>query len=285
MTAIIKTLLSLVLCLCAVSSSSIGGVQLEEHYVKKAAMTISYPDFAYVTGRTVESDFEPLEVFGMSADDLELQYKKGSIYSNAIWFPEDTRMTEILVTVTEDEDSRTIFQLGKLDPLYVQALADSYASFAQQGQEVSAIYSSASVVRHDSTAFIKAHGAMASDSAGENHLHYMTIVNGRRIGITLVEHLAADGPYSGSLRVSAENEQLMDSIIADLRFDTIENAFVAKNRGFLVTSGIIIALCTALLVSYYISDYRAGKHPQPADAPQPPAEENASEGAEAASAE
>ncbi len=256
MPGFIKGLISVLLCICTVSGSSLPDVaqQMEQYQVEKAGMTISLPSQAYVTDRTVERDYAPLERFGMSADQLELQYKKGNIYCNAIWFPENTEMTEIVVTVSEDEDSRTIFQLNDFDQLHLQAMADSYASFIQQGQEVSAIYSSASVVRNDQAAFIKAHGARASDEAAENHLHFMTIVNGRRIGITLIEHCFSGQPYTGNLRVSPENEMLMDQIISELTFDAIENEFVAKNRGYLAMSGVIIAVCTALLAAYYISD-------------------------------
>lgn len=255
-----RGLMALLLLIGTVSSSSVPAVgqELVPCYIEKAGMTISMPSEAFVTDRTVERDFAPLERFGMSADQLELQYKKGNIYCNAIWFPGDTEMTEIIVTISEDEDSRTIFHLGDFDELYLQTLADSYASFVQQGQSVSAIYTSASVVRNGQAAFIKAHGAMASDDAAENHLQYMTIVNGRRIGITLIEHCHA-GPYTGNLRVSPENEQLMDSIIAGLSFDSVENEFVAKNKGYLTVSGIIIALCSALLVVYYLNGRAAAR--------------------------
>jgi len=256
MPVFIKGLISVLLCICTVSGSSLPDVapQMERYHVEKAGMTISLPSQAHVTDRTVERDYAPLERFGMSADQLELQYKKGSIYCNAIWFPEDTEMTEILVTVSEDDDSRTIFQLDDFDQLHLQAMADSYASFIQQGQEVSAIYSSASVVRNNQAAFIKAHGARASDDAAENHLHFMTIVNGKRIGITLIEHCFSDQPYTGNLRVSEENEMLMDQIVSELTFDAIENEFVAKNKGYLAMSGVIIAVCTVLLAAYYISE-------------------------------
>jgi|GEM_PF-2057893 len=259
----IRIILAVLLCIGTVSGTQIPDAEIPELaqcHIDRLGMTIALPQDAYVTDRTVERDFAPLEMFGLTADELELQYKKGNIYCNALWFPEDTDMTEILVTMTEDDDSRAIFRLSDYDMTYLQALADSYASFAQQGQSVSAMYSNASVVLTEQAAFIRAHGAMASRDVAENHLHYMTVVNGRRIEITLIEHYYDKADPSELMRVSAQNERLMERIISELRFDTVENEFIAKNRGFLTASGVIIAVCVLLLAAYYISNYRARRN-------------------------
>lgn len=227
---------------------------MSEFYIEKLGLTLRLPDEAYVTDRTVDSSYPPLEHFGLTADQLEVQYKKGNIHCNAIWFPDDTDMTEIIVAMTEDDDSRAIFQLRDYDRLYQQALADSYSQFSQQGMEVSAQYTDATLVDTEQAVFVRAHGSKRSQNAEERHLHYMTVVNGQRIEITLVEHCAPDD--NGVRTVSAENEAMMDEIIRTMRFDELKNEFVAKNTRFMTGTYIVLALSGMLIVSYIISKIR-----------------------------
>lgn len=253
-------LLLMLLCLVMVSSSqppAVTAAELEDHYVDRLGMTISLPAEVYITGRTVRADYEPLEILGVTASQLEVEFKKGNIYCAAVWFPESTDMTEIVVTMTEDDDSGAIFQLKDYDRTYTQALADSYASFVQNGLEVSARYTEASVVDTEQAVFIRALGVMESQEASENHLHYMTVVNGMRIEITLVEHYSAAGKTAQSQRVTPENELIMDSVIDSIRFDKLENEFVAKNRGYVICACVIALMCVGLAVSYIMSKIKA----------------------------
>ncbi len=241
-----------------VSSSQPPVVNLPEmigFYIEKAGLTLLLPEEAYVTDRTVDSDYPPLERFGMTADQLEVRYKKGNIHCNAIWFPDDTDMTEIIVALTEDNDSRAIFNLRDYDRLYQQALADSYSQFSQQGLEVTAQYTDASLVDTEQAVFVRAPGTMRSPDAVERHLHYMTVVNGQRIEITLVEHGVPE--EGGADRVSAENEAMMDEIIRTLRFDGLKNEFVAKNTRFMTGTYIVLTLSGVLIAAYIISKVRA----------------------------
>ena len=227
---------------------------MSEYYIEKLGLTLSLPDDAFVTDRTVDSDYPPLEHFGITADQLEVRYKKGSIHCNAIWFTGDTDMTEIIVSMTEDDDSRAIFQLRDYDRLYQQALADSYSQFSQQGLEVTAQYSDAVLMDTEQAVYVRARGIRLSQDALERHLHYMTVVNGQRIEITLVEHCSADADSVST--VSAENEVMMDEIIRTMRFDELKNEFVAKNTRFMTGTYIVLTLSGLLILSYIFSKIR-----------------------------
>ena len=255
---VLRILLTL-LCVMTVSPAEppVTAVPLEEHHIERLGITLGLPAEAYVTGRNVSDDYEPLERLGLTASLLEVELKKSDIYCAAVWFPEDTDMTEIIVTMTKDSDSEAIFRLQDYDRAYLQTLADSYAAFAQTGLEVSARYTEASVVQTDSAAFIRAHGVMESKDASENHLHYMTVANGMRLEITLVEHYSSDGVSPREQRVSAQNELLMDSVVSSLRFDRQENEFVAKNRGYVILAVVTGVLCAGLGISYIISKLQA----------------------------
>ena len=256
MTAVVR-IIALLLTVLTVSGSQLSAEfsgSMREFYIEKLGLTMRFPAEAYVTDRTVDSDYPPLEHFGLTADQLEVQYKKGSIHCNAIWFPDGTDMTEIIVAMTEDDDSRAIFQLRDYDRLYQQALADSYSQFSQQGMDVSAQYTDASLVDVEQAVFVRAHGTRLSQDAEERHLHYMTVVNGQRIEITLVEH--CDLEEDGVRTVSAENEAMMDEIIRTMRFDELKNEFVAKNTRFMTGAYVVMILSALLIVSYLISRIR-----------------------------
>jgi len=260
MMAVVFRLLAVLLCVLTVSGSQppvVREMELRDVRVEKTGMTIQLPADAYVTGRSVSPDYEPLKQLGMTASQLEVEFRKGDIYCAAVWFPESTDMTEILVTVKEDDDSRAIFHLADYDQLYLTALADSYAAFSQQGLSVSARYTSAEVKRCGQAVYIKAHGVMDAQEASENHLHYMTVINGMRVEITLVEHYSQQGIPAQTQRVTADNEQMMDTIIESLRYDKLENEFMAKNKDFVVYAVLIVAASIGLIVAYIVSKVRA----------------------------
>lgn len=259
---IIRRIIALLLCLMTVSGSQLpikNDRPLSDHYIEKLGMTIALPTGAYVTGRTVSADYEPLELFGMTASQLEVELKKGNIYCTALWFPEENDMTEIVVTMTEDDDSRAIFQLRDYDDFYLGSLADSYANYSEHGLNVNAMYTDAEVVRNDQAALIKAHGVMFSEDAAENHLHYMTVVNGQRVEITLVEHFTVEEGVERPVTVSAANERMMDEIISRLAFDSLDNEFVAKNGSFVFGAVVVCVLSAAMIIAYFVSKYRAAR--------------------------
>jgi len=261
MISLAKRLLALLICFVTVSGSHPtvqNEYDLTDYYIEKLGLTIRLPSDAYITGRTVSPDYEPLEMFGMTASELEVQLKKGNIYCTALWFPEENDMTEIIVTMTQDDDSRAIFQLMDYDEFYLDSLAGSYAGYSEHGLNVNAAYNDASVVRTEQAAFIKANGVIVSGEAAEFHLHFMTVVNGQRIEITLVEHFFSDSAER-PLSVRAENECLMNEIINSLAFDRIENETVAKNSSFVAGLIVISILSACLMAAYFISKYRAAK--------------------------
>lgn len=261
--------LAVLMCMLTVSGTQLppqSEYELNGHYIEKLRMTIPLPADAYVTGRTVSPGYEPLELFGISAPELEVELKKGNIYCTALWFPEENDMTEIIVTMTEDSKSEAIFQLRDYDDYYLNSLAQSYASYSEQGLSVNAMYSDAVVFRTDQAVYIKAHGVMLSDEAAENHLHYMSVVNGQRVEITLVEHYSVSEDGERPLAVSAANELMMDDIIRQISYDSIDNEFVSKNRAFLSGVAVVGVLSAGLVAAYYISKYRLKKALEARDA-------------------
>ncbi len=262
MVAMITRIIALLLCVMTVSGSQTATGQEHElvgQYIERLGMTIYLPAESYFTDRTVEDSYKPLELLGMSASQLEVELKKGNVYGTALWFPEENDMTEILVTMTEDDDSRAIFQLRDYDDFYLGSLAESYADYSEHGVNVSAMYSDASVVKTGQAAFIKAHGVILSPQAAENHLHYMTVVNGQRIEITLVEHYTNDENTQRPLYVSEGNERMMEEIIETLVFDDIDNEFVAKNKNFVAGAVVISVLSLAMIVAYIVSRIRVSR--------------------------
>lgn len=267
MIAVIRYLAAVLLLAMTVSGSQSPAAEfpgLSGYRIDRLGITLLLPESAYITDRSVSSDYEPLDQFGMTAQELEVQYKKGNIYCNAIWYPESTDMTEIIVAMTEDDDSRAIFRLSDYDQLYLNALADSYAAFTQQGQSVTAMYTEATLTQTGQATFVRARGVRRSEDAAENHLHYMTVENGQRIEITLIEHYS--DPERGTSFVLRENELMMDEIIDSLRFDELKNEFAAKNGTFMTGLYIVLSLSALLIISYIVSKIRVSRAERAAEA-------------------
>ena len=75
-------LAALLLCFMTVSGSQLSNLterELTDVYIDSLALTIPLPEDAYVTDRTVSADYPPLEYFGMTAAQLEVELKKGNI--------------------------------------------------------------------------------------------------------------------------------------------------------------------------------------------------------------
>lgn len=237
---------------------------LTEYYVELVGMTIGAPSEAFVTDSRVSSSFEPLERYGMTAAELELRYKKAGICFNALWFPEDTDMTEIVVTVHEDKESRELFDLSAVDEYALKRLCKSYEGYMTGHTGVNALYTEATCCKNEQLVFIRASGAMISDAVRENHLQYMTVVNGRRYEFTLIEHLS--GADEERLCVSEENARLMDAVMQTVRFDRVEGEFLAKNRRFVVVVAACAVACAAMLCYVTVKRARVKKRMKGAQA-------------------
>lgn len=240
--------IALFLCAAIVSGSQApASAELTGHYLDKLEMTVSLPSDAYVTGTNVSKDFKPLEIFGMTASELEIKYKNANILCNAVWFGDESDMTEIIISMKSDESSKSLYNLNKADEYSIDRIERIYYGY----QSDYGGFSDVSRFESEQALYIKVKGTINAETIMENHLQYMTVVNGKRYEISLIEHygLFDENEQPMPAGVSEKNERMMDDIIHSLRFDRIKREFLEKNKSLVIVISIGIALCLFFLVS------------------------------------
>lgn len=244
-----------------------GTIEDEFEYIScrvdALGMNIFLPSQAYITGRNVYPGFELLEVYGMSEAELEANFKSRNIYYNAMWYDSDADVTEVVISMTEDDTSRAIFNLSGASEEVLHQIEEKYMSYSDSSSAVAgARYSDVSRVSHEQALFFRAAGMVSNRSGRSNHLQYMTIVNGMRIEITLIEHFGISAELTGEepTEVSPSHEAAMNTIIRSVEFDRIKSNFWQKNRG-LVFYGLITAVGVGAILIVLLSPEK--KKPQP----------------------
>lgn len=234
--------------------------------VEALDLSIDLPAQAYITGRNVSRDFELLDVYGMSAAELEASYKMRNIYANAVWYDSDADATEIIIKMTRDETSEEIFDLSSAHEEQLERIRSLYLDYENGSSAVTgAYYSDVTMIEHEQALFFCAEGVVDNRSGRSNHLQYMTIINGCRIEITLIEHFGVDSELTGDepQEVSRTHKEIMERVIRSVRWDKVRSKFWHQNRGTVFYASIaligLIAIITVLLLP---ENRRKNKRPE-----------------------
>jgi len=220
------------------------------HTIDALKMSLELPADAYVTDRSVPGDFELLELYGMSAAQLEANYKSRNIYYNAVWYDNYADVTEIVVKMTEDKISGEIYNLSKASEEQLEEIERLYLNYEENvNAVVGAKYFDVLRVEHEQVLFFRAAGVVNNRSGRSNHLQYMTIVNGCRIEITLIEHFGIVEELSGEEpeNISQQHVEMMEHIISTVRWEKIKNNFLQENRGIIFYSIIAVVGAAAII--------------------------------------
>ena len=227
------------------------------HEINTMEITVDLPADAYVSGRNVSSDFELLEVYGMSAAQLEANYKNRNIYCNAVWYDDDADVTEIVIKMTTDDISSEIFDLSKASEEQLAEIGALYLDYEQNiDAVVGAKYFDVSLVEHEQALFFRAEGVVSNRSGRSNHLQYMTIINGCRVEITLIEHFGIENELTGEEpeEISQTHAQVMERVIQSVHWERVKSNFWHENRGVVFYGAIIIAGIAAIVVVFLLPD-------------------------------
>ncbi|MBE6754727.1 MAG: hypothetical protein E7559_10345 [Ruminococcaceae bacterium] len=257
----IKALIAAVLMLLTVSGSALSDVPLTEYRVRELEMTINLPAEAYATGRKVDPAFPLLETYGMTAEQLEKNYKDRDIYYNAVWYDNDAEVTEIVVTMTENHDTRSMYDLNIAEQHQIDWIEELYLNYDSESQS-GARYYDVSNVNCGGANFFRAKGTVDAEKR-RNVLEYMTIVNGRKIEVTMIEYLSESDGEEQRMTVSPEHELLMDTVMQSVEFDEIKSVFMARYGGLVRASVFTGILAIAMLVTFAVNKFLTQKAKQP----------------------
>ena len=220
-------------------------------------ISLRVPVYSFCTGRDVAPGFPLLEQYGMTAGELEAAYKRNDVYFNAVWRSSEKMITELVVYIEHDGASRSVYNMTGLDPDELTLRLDEYENYSSLPNAVAGVrYFDSSVYKTEQAVFIRAFCEVRNISGSENRLEYTTIVNGKRVIFTLIEH--PDEGTQPAERISDENIKVMDGIMKSVRWDKINSAFFAKH-GRLVVMAVLTLIAAIAIIAVLAIDARRKK--------------------------
>ncbi|MBE6764401.1 MAG: hypothetical protein E7546_00785 [Ruminococcaceae bacterium] len=217
--------------------------------IEELFLSVEIPGDAYCTGRDVSSDFELLEVYGMTEGELEAAYRRNDIYFNAVWKSGDGMTTELVVYMEEDDGTWAVYDMNLLTDEELRLRVDEFENYGASDEAVQGVkYHNCEVYKHNQAVFIKAFCRVDTLETVENRLEYTTIINGQRFIFVLIEHPDGEAPIGQEL--SEENLRLMETIMESVSWSKVKNALWERYKSFVPVTviGIIIGALVVFAV-------------------------------------
>ena len=210
-------------------------------------MNIALPNDVYAILRSGEQNEKALELFKMTAEEAVASLKKSNMYLKAS--PEDFAY-DITVTMTQDEDSKTINNFTELSD---KDLIEITNSLTKQKE-----YASCTQKKYGDVLYLSLNYHSTEDGDDIAGIQNYTVVNGQKITITL-QTRAKD--------LSDQQKEILEAVMKSVSFTDIKPPVKAdtnddeiKNMMILIytTAGVCIVLFI-VLISVLISRSRKKK--------------------------
>ena len=210
-------------------------------------MNIALPNDVYAILRSGEQNEKALELFKMTAEEAVASLKKSNMYLKAS--PEDFAY-DITVTMTQDEDSKTINNFTELSD---KDLIEITNSLTKQKE-----YTSCTQKKYGDVLYLSLNYHSTEDGDDIAGIQNYTVVNGQKITITL-QTRAKD--------LSDQQKEILEAVMKSVSFTDIKPPVKAdtnddeiKNMMILIytTAGVCIVLFI-VLISVLISRSRKKK--------------------------
>ena len=210
-------------------------------------MNIALPNDVYAILRSGEQNEKALELFKMTAEEAVASLKKSNMYLKAS--PEDFAY-DITVTMTQDEDSKTINNFTELSD---KDLIEITNSLTKQKE-----YTSCTQKKYGDVLYLSLNYHSTEDGDDIAGIQNYTVVNGQKITITL-QTRAKD--------LSDQQKEILEAVMKSVSFTDIKppvkadtNEDEIKNMMILIytTAGVCIVLFI-VLISVLISRSRKKK--------------------------
>ena len=199
-------------------------------------MNIALPNDVYAILRSGEQNEKALELFKMTAEEAVASLKKSNMYLKAS--PEDFAY-DITVTMTQDEDSKTINNFTELSD---KDLIEITNSLTKQKE-----YASCTQKKYGDVLYLSLNYHSTEDGDDIAGIQNYTVVNGQKITITL-QTRAKD--------LSDQQKEILEAVMKSVSFTDIKppvkadtNEDEIKNMMILIytTAGVCIVLFIVLI--------------------------------------
>ena len=210
-------------------------------------MNIALPNDVYAILRSGEQNEKALEIFKMTAEEAVASLKKSNMYLKAS--PEDFAY-DITVTMTQDEDSKTINNFTELSD---KDLIEITNSLTKQKE-----YTSCTQKKYGDVLYLSLNYHSTEDDDDIAGIQNYTVVNGQKITITL---------QTRAKNLSDQQKEILEAVMKSVSFTDIKppvkadtNEDEIKNMMILIytTAGVCIVLFI-VLISVLISRSRKKK--------------------------
>ena len=147
-----------------------------------------------------------------------------------------------------------LYHLEGADEERIEWIKQLYLNYSDEEHNGARFYE-VSMVECGEIPFFRAKGTVDAGKR-RNIIEYMTILNGQKIEITMIEYLseAASADEDVRMTVSQGHEMLMDEVMQTVRFDRIKNQFVAQNSGLIRI--VVLSVISGVLVLIILLDYK-----------------------------
>ena len=199
-------------------------------------MNIALPNDVYAILRSGEQNEKALELFKMTAEEAVASLKKSNMYLKAS--PEDFAY-DITVTMTQDEDSKTINNFTELSDKDLIEITDSLTKQKE--------YASCTQKKYGDVLYLSLNYHSTEDGDDIAGIQNYTVVNGQKITITL-QTRAKD--------LSDQQKEILEAVMKSVSFTDIKPPVKAdtnddeiKNMMILIytTAGVCIVLFIVLI--------------------------------------
>ena len=211
-------------------------IPLINYKLNDLKMNIALPNDVYAILRSGEQSEKALEIFKMTAEEAVASLKKSNMYLKAS--PEDFAY-DITVTMTQDEDSKTINNFTELSD---KDLIEITNSLTQQEE-----YTSCTQMKYGDVLYLSLNYHSTEDGDDIAGIQNYTVVNGQKITITL---------QTRAKELSSQQKEILDTVMKSVSFTEIKppvtvntNEDEIRNTMILIytTAGVCIVLLIVLI--------------------------------------
>ena len=184
------------------SELDISKVKFDEYRIDEGDLTISMPEELYVLTRDLDEEASVLKERNYTKEQVTKNFEEHDTYLNA---SAKDFSYDITVTIVENDDTKTLGSLSKLEDDEIQSLTDNLLS--------SKVYKGCSRSWYNNTLFLALDLEFESSGMTIFGTQEYTIINGRCVKITLQS-------YTGEL--SSDQKKLFNAIMDSVVFDGVD---------------------------------------------------------------
>ncbi len=234
------------------SELDISKIKFNEYKIDEGDLTISVPEELYVLTRDLDEEASVLKERNYTKEQVTENFQEHDTYLNA---SAKDFSYDITVTVVENDDTKTLDSLSKLNDDELQSITDNLLS--------SKVYKGCSRTWYNNTLFLTLDLEFESSGMTIYGIQEYTIINGKRVNITFQS-------YTGEL--SSDQKKVFNAIMDSVVFEGVEPSAAEESlteqslsidsidiRYIYIVAASVVGLISLLIMIVVGSKYKKSK--------------------------